>query len=409
MPSTKTPSVLLAFSGGLDTSYCAVYLKSLGYDVHAITIDVGGFSPQDRIEIERKAEQFDVVSYKWLNIETHFYNKCIRYLIAGNILKNNTYPLSVSAERVFQATAIAEYANEVGVDAIAHGSTGAGNDQVRFDMVFRILCPDKKILTPIRDQQLSREAEVSFLEEHGVQGSWSQAQYSINKGLWGTSVGGSETLTSHLSLPESAYPSTANEEKSTDLIVTFEKGEPIAINEERMPPVDCIKALNDIGSAYAIGRDTHVGDTIIGIKGRVGFEAPASLMLIKAHHLLEKHTLSKEQIMIKDTLSLHYGQWLHEGHYLEPAMRDIEAMYEGTQKYVGGDVYLTLHPYWFEVKGVKSEHDLMQVTGAQYGEAQGSWTGQDVRGFSTIESNATMNYYKAHPDAMNTVHSDENK
>ncbi|MEQ8473317.1 MAG: argininosuccinate synthase [Marinoscillum sp.] len=388
--------VVLAFSGGLDTTYCCIYLKELGYQVHTVTVNTGGFDKEELKKLEARSKELGALSHISIDATEEFYKKSIKYLIAGNVLKNNTYPLSVSAERVFQATAIAKQAIKIQADAIAHGSTGAGNDQVRFDMIFNILCPEMGIITPIRDKKLSREEEIKFLIDHGVSGNWEKALYSVNQGLWGTSVGGKETLTSHQYLPESAFPSQLSKEGEKKVNIVFEKGEPVGLNGVRLSPVDCIEELNKIASQFAIGRDIHVGDTIIGIKGRVGFEAAAPLILIKAHHALEKHVLTKNQLLIKDQLSLTYGNLLHEGHYLDPVMRDIEAFYENTQKYVTGDVNVLLTPYRFHILGIESNHDLMQSSFGKYGEMNNSWSGEDVKGFSKIFGNQNMIYHKVH-------------
>ncbi|RED93197.1 argininosuccinate synthase [Marinoscillum furvescens] len=393
---SKQQKVVLAFSGGLDTTYCTIYLKELGYEVHTVSVNTGGFDADELKELEEKSKALGGVSHLNIDATEEFYQKSIKYLIAGNVLKNNTYPLSVSAERVFQATAIANHAIKIGADAIAHGSTGAGNDQVRFDMIFNILCPEKGIITPIRDNKLSREEEIQYLIDHGVSGNWEKALYSVNQGLWGTSVGGKETLTSNEYLAEEAFPSQLKQEQPKEVSVTFEKGEPVAFNGEKMAPVACIEALNAVASAYAIGRDIHVGDTIIGIKGRVGFEAAAPVILIKAHHTLEKHVLTKNQLTIKDQLSITYGNLLHEGHYLDPIMRDIEQFYESTQEYVSGTVKIQLAPYRFYIIGVESAHDLMQSTFGKYGEMNNSWSGEDVKGFSKIFGNQNMIYHKVH-------------
>ena len=391
--------VVLAFSGGLDTSYCAIHLsKELGYEVHAVTVNTGGFSSEERKELEQKALKLGVASYKFLDETETFYQKGVKYLLFGNVLKNNTYPLSVSAERVFQAVSIARFANQIGADAIAHGSTGAGNDQIRFDLVFQTLSPEKKIITPIRDQQLSREEEIEFLKKNGVEGNWEKAEYSINQGLWGTSVGGKETLTSNQYLPEEAFPGQLEKEGSETIRVGFEKGEPVSLNGKKDDPVAVIQELNKIGSAYAIGRDIHVGDTIIGIKGRVGFEAPAALMLIKAHHALEKHVLTKTQLKLKDQLAAWYGDMMHEGQYLDAAMRDIEAFFKSSQANVSGEVSIHLAPYRFYIEGITSSFDLMQSSFGQYGEMNKAWTGEDAKGFVKILANQGKIFNSIHHD-----------
>ena len=385
--------VVLAFSGGLDTSYCAKYLSDeKGFDVYSVIVNTGGFSDDELAEIERKAYHLGVCRHETVNVTQEYYNKCIKYMIFGNILKNNTYPLSVSSERVFQAMATVEYARKIGAKCIAHGSTGAGNDQVRFDMVFQIMMPDVTVITPIRDMKLSREAEIEYLKSKGVADNWEKKAYSINKGLWGTSIGGRETLSSDCWLPEEAYPSQLTKDGEEFLEVTFEKGEPVEVNSEKMTPVEAIRCIEKMASPYAIGRDTHVGDTIIGIKGRVGFEAAAPLILIKAHHLLEKHALTKWQQYWKEQLANWYGMLLHEGQYLEPVMRNIEKFMDDSQKYVNGKVKVRLQPYRFEVLGITSDHDLMNAKFAKYGEENTAFTGDDVIGFTKILSNQMKIY-----------------
>lgn len=384
--------VVLAFSGGLDTTYCAKYLsEDKGLEVHSVIVNTGGFDEEELADIEKKAYELGVASHKAIDETNNFYKNCIKYLIAGNVLKNNTYPLSVSAERVFQAIAIANYANEVDAAFIAHGSTGAGNDQVRFDMTFHILCPDIKIITPIRDNKLSREAEIEYLKAKGVERDWVKSVYSINKGIWGTSVGGVETLTSDQYLPEQAFPTQLSKNDPEELVIEFHKGEPIAVNGQRFEnPAEAVIKIESLAAPFALGRDIHVGDTIIGIKGRVGFEAAGPLVVIKAHHALEKHTLTKHQLTIKDQLAATYGTMVHEGQFLEPMMRDIETFMDSTQQYVNGKVTVQLLPHRFYVVGIESENDLMSSKFGSYGEMNNAWSGEDVKGFSKIFGNQTM-------------------
>ncbi|MEX0608453.1 MAG: argininosuccinate synthase [Balneolaceae bacterium] len=387
----KKKKIVLAFSGGLDTSYCAIYLaREKNYEVITAAVNTGGFNEADELQLAEKAKTLGIKNHICLNVEEEFYQKGIKYLVFGNVLKNHTYPLSVSAERVFQAVAIAEYAKETGADAIAHGSTGAGNDQVRFDLIFKVMAPELEIITPIRDQKLSREEEVEYLKSHGIEQEWAKAKYSINKGLWGTSVGGAETLTSHKTLPEEAWPTEVINKEPLLVELGFEKGEPVTINGESFTPVEFIKKLDAIASPYGIGRDIHVGDTIIGIKGRVGFEAAAPLMIIKSHQLLEKHTLGKWQLYWKDQLADWYGMLMHEGQYLDPVMRNIEAFLEDAQKNVSGKVFVQLDKKRFEVLGIESGFDLMSTESGQYGEINKSWSGEDVKGFTKILSNAML-------------------
>ncbi len=388
--------VVLAYSGGLDTSFCVKYLtEELGHEIHSVLVDTGGFTEEEIKDIETKAYELGVKHHHTARMVGEYYQRCIRYLVYGNILKNNTYPLSVSAERMFQAVAVADYAKEIGAEAVAHGSTGAGNDQVRFDMVFRIVLPNAQIITPIRDLRLSREAEIEFLKSKGVVREWHKAAYSINKGLWGTSVGGRETLTSDGFLPESAFPTQVTKKKGSEVTLQFVKGELKGVNGRRFKnPVDAIRRLSELASPYGIGRDIHVGDTIIGIKGRVGFEAAAPLIIIKAHHLLEKHILTKWQQYWKQNLAEWYGMLLHEGQFLEPLMRNIETFLESTQENVTGEVRVQLAPYHFQLLGIKSDYDMMSPVFGSYGEMNNAWTGDDVRGFSKIMSNQVMIHEK---------------
>lgn len=388
--------VVLAYSGGLDTTYCLLYLSKVKHmEVHAVTVDTGGFSKEEIQEIEKRALELGAASYECIDAVDEYYESCIRYLIFGNILKNNTYPLSVSAERISQAMAIAGYAKKINAESIAHGSTGAGNDQVRFDMIFQILTAETEIITPIRDLQLSREAEIEFLKSHGVEMNFEKARYSINKGIWGTSVGGKETLTSGQYLPEEAFPTQVSKDVPENITLHFERGELKGINEEHFEkPAEAIRRLNAIAAPFGIGRDIHVGDTIIGIKGRVGFEAPAPLLIIKAHHTLEKHVLTKWQLYWKDQLAMWYGNWLHEGQLLDPTMRNIEKFLEDTQEHVSGKVFLTLYPYRFIVNGIESAHDLMSARFGSYGEMNKGWSADDVKGFTKIFGNQTAIYYK---------------
>ena len=388
--------VVLAYSGGLDTTYCAIYLKKMkGLEVHALTVNTGGFSREELESIEKRAKALGVSSFKSVDVTEDYYQSCIRYLIFGNVLKNATYPLSVSAERMVQAIAVARYVAETGASYVAHGSTGAGNDQVRFDMVFTGMLPDVRILTPIRDLKLSREQEIQFLKENDVDMNFEKAKYSINKGLWGTSVGGRETLNSKEWLPEDAWPTQLTEHGSKKISLLFEKGELKAVDDKSFDhPVRAIQWLQSIAQPFAIGRDIHVGDTIIGIKGRVGFEAAAPMIIIKAHHLLEKHTLTKWQLYWKEQLSGWYGNWLHEGQMLDPTMRNIEKFLEDSQQTVSGKVFVTLEPYRFTVTGIESEHDLMNSRFGSYGEMNSGWTGDDVKGFAKIFGNQTAIYHK---------------
>ncbi|MFN6287181.1 MAG: argininosuccinate synthase [Bacteroidota bacterium] len=388
--------VVLGFSGGLDTTYCVKYLtEEKGYEVHSILVNTGGFDEIELARIEAHAKKLGVKSHTTIEATTDYYNRIIRYLIYGNVLKNNTYPLSVSAERLSQALHIAEHAKQLGAEAVAHGSTGAGNDQVRFDMIFQILIPGIEIITPIRDLQLSREQEIEYLKSKGVVMNFEKAVYSINKGLWGTSVGGKQTLHSNGMLPEEAWPTPLTKEGHEEVVLHFKQGELLGVNgKEFKHPVEAIQSLQQIAGGFAIGRDIHVGDTIIGIKGRVGFEAAAPMIILKAHHALEKHVLSKWQLQWKDQLAQFYGNWLHEGQILDPVMRDIEAYLTNSQQQVTGKVFVQLLPYRFQVTGIESPFDLMNSKFGKYGEMNTGFTGQDVRGFTRIFGNQVGIYHR---------------
>lgn len=392
--------VVLAFSGGLDTSFCVKYLTTeRNLEVHSAIVDTGGFTKSELSEIEKRAYALGVKKHYTLDATSKYYNECLKYLVFGNVLKNHTYPLSVSAERVFQACAVVELAKEIGAKYLAHGSTGAGNDQVRFDLAFKILYPEAEVITPIRDLRLSREDEISYLKKHGVSMDFTKAEYSINKGIWGTSVGGKETLTSHLGMPEDAFPTPVSKYQPEQVTLTFTIGELTGVNEFNGEPVKCIQVLNDIASPFGIGRDIHIGDTIIGIKGRVAFEAAAPLIIIKAHQNLEKHVLTKWQAYWKDQLATWYGNMLHEGLFHDPLMRNIEVFLTETQKNVSGKVMVALAPYRFSITGIESPHDLMSSAFGKYGEMNNAWSGEDVKGFSRILGNQVMIYHKVNQPA----------
>jgi argininosuccinate synthase len=388
--------VVLAYSGGLDTTFCALHLtKDLGYEVHAVIVNTGGFSKEELATIEARANTLGVASFTILEVLDTYYQEVIKYLVFGNVLKNATYPLSVSAERILQAKSLAEYARSIGAKAVAHGSTGAGNDQVRFDMIFQTIVPDIEIITPIRDLKLSRQEEIEYLKKHGVSMNFEKAAYSINKGIWGTSVGGKETLTSSEFLPEEAWPTQVTETEPKEIKLTFVQGELKGVNGETFEnPVNAIQQVQALAAPFGIGRDIHVGDTIIGIKGRVGFEAAAPIIIIKGHQLLEKHTLTKWQMFWKNQLSEFYGNHLHEGHYLDPVMRNLEAFLASTQEFVTGDVRVLLQPYRFTLLGITSEHDLMSSKFGSYGEMNKGYTGEDVKGFTRILGNQTAIFHK---------------
>ncbi|WP_290078576.1 argininosuccinate synthase [uncultured Duncaniella sp.] len=391
----KKKKVVLAFSGGLDTSFAAKYLsEDLGYEVHTAIANTGGFSDEELKTIEEKALRLGAASHASLDVTGDYYDKSIRYMIAGNVLRNGTYPISVSSERIFQAIAIVEYAKKIGADAVAHGSTGAGNDQVRFDLTFQILAPEIEIITPTRDMTLTREYEIDYLKKHGIEADFKKMEYSINKGLWGTSIGGKETLHSEQTLPESAYPSQITEKGEEHMTITFEKGEISAVNGKTYADkIDAIREVERLGARYGIGRDMHIGDTIIGIKGRVGFEAAGPILIIAAHKMLEKHTLTKWQQYWKDQIGTWYGMFLHESQYLEPVMRDMEAFLESSQANVTGTVEVTLRPYSYTLVGVDSPFDLMKTDFGEYGEVNKAWSADDVKGFTKILGNQMKIYH----------------
>lgn len=387
--------VLLAFSGGLDTSFAVKYLsEDLGYEVHTAIANTGGFSDEELKIIEEKAMRLGAASHATLDVTNEYYEKSIKYMIAGNVLRNGTYPISVSSERIFQAIAIIEYAKKIGADAVAHGSTGAGNDQVRFDLTFQILAPEIEIITPTRDMTLTREYEIEYLKKHGFVADFKKMEYSINKGLWGTSIGGKETLKSEQTLPDSAYPSQVTEHGEEHIKIGFEKGEIVSVNGVRYEnKVDAIREVERLGSRYGIGRDMHIGDTIIGIKGRVGFEAAGPILIIAAHKMLEKHTLTKWQQYWKDQIGTWYGMFLHESQYLDPVMRDMEAFLESTQANVTGTVEVILRPLSYTLVGVDTPFDLMKTDFGEYGEVNKAWTADDVKGFTKILGNQMKIYH----------------
>ena len=391
----KKEKVVLAFSGGLDTSFCAKYLtEDCGYELYTAIENTGGFDKNELKSIEEKAYKLGAVKHVSLDITQEYYNKSIKYMIFGNVLRNGTYPISVSSERIFQAIAIINYAKEIGADYVAHGSTGAGNDQVRFDLTFQILAPNIRILTPTRDMTLTREYEIDYLKKHGFEADFKKMEYSINKGLWGTSIGGKETLKSNQTLPEEAYPSQMIAKGEEILTIDFESGEIAAVNGKKYTnKVAAIQEIETIAGKYAIGRDMHIGDTIIGIKGRVGFEAAAPIIIINAHKMLEKHTLTKWQQYWKEQIGTWYGMFLHEAQYLEPVMRDMEAFLQSSQQNVTGRVIVNLKPYHYVLVGVESDFDLMKSDFGEYGEVNKAWTADDVKGFTKILGTQMKVYY----------------
>ena len=394
--------VVVAFSGGLDTSYTVMYLaREMGYEVHAVCADTGGFSPAQLKTNEENAYKLGATKYVTLDVTREYYDKSLKYLVWGNVLRNGTYPISVSSERIFQGMAIARYAKSIGAAAIAHGSTGAGNDQVRFDMTFLVMCPEMEIITLTRDRNLSRKEEVDYLNAHGFHADFTKLKYSYNVGIWGTSICGGEILDSTQGLPESAYLKQVSASGNEILSLGFEKGELCSVNGKAYEDkIAAIQAVEETGARYGIGRDMHVGDTIIGIKGRVGFEAAAPMLIIGAHKFLEKFTLSKWQQYWKDQVANWYGMFLHESQYLEPVMRDIEAMLESSQRNVNGTVTLELRPYGFSTVGVDSPDDLVKNKLGEYGEGAKGWTSEEAKGFIKVTSTALRAYYLNHPEEL---------
>lgn len=392
--------VVVAFSGGLDTSYTVMYLaKEMGYEVYAACANTGGFSEEQLKTNEENAYKLGAKDYITLDVTKEYYKKSLRHMIYGNVLRNNCYPVSVSSERIFQALAIARYANEIGADAIAHGSTGAGNDQIRFDMTFLVMAPGVEIITLTRDKTLTRQEEVDYLNQNGFFADFTKLKYSYNVGIWGTSICGGELLDSNQGLPESAFLKHLTKEGTELLKIGFKEGEICSVNGvEYQDKIEAIQKIEEIGAAYAIGRDCHVGDTIIGIKGRVGFEAAAPMLIIGAHRFLEKYTLSKWQQYWKDQVSNWYGMFLHESQYLEPVMPDIEAMLISSQRNVNGEVTLELRPYTFSTVGVDSPDDLVKNKFGEYGEMQKGWTAEDAKGFIKVTSTPLRLYYSNHKD-----------
>ena len=392
--------VVVAYSGGLDTSYSVMYLaKEKGYEVYAACANTGGFSAEQLKQNEKNAYALGAKKYVTLDVTAEYYEKSLKFMIFGNVLRGGTYPVSVSSERIFQGMAIARYAKEIGADAIAHGSTGAGNDQVRFDMTFLVMCPEMEIITLTRDGNISRKEETDYLNANGFPADFAKLKYSYNVGIWGTSICGGEILDSKQGLPESAYLKQISKKGSEILTLGFEKGELCSVNGRKYTDrIEAINAVEEIGAAYGIGRDMHVGDTIIGIKGRVGFEAAAPMLIIGAHKFLEKFTLSKWQQYWKDQVAGWYGMFLHESQYLEPVMRDIEAMLESSQRNVNGTVSLELRPWSFSTVGVDSPDDLLKSKLGEYGESQKGWTAEEAKGFIKLLSTPLRVYYGTHQE-----------
>jgi argininosuccinate synthase len=380
------PCTLLAFSGGLDTSFCVLCLREQGREVHTVTVDTGGFGDAELARIGKLARELGAESHTTINVREELFCNYLRFLIAGNVLRGGLYPLSVSAERVCQARGVVSHARQINAVALAHGSTGAGNDQVRFDVAFRALAPELEVLTPIRDLALSRAEERAFLSARGFTFPEKVARYSINQGMWGTSIGGKETHDSWQHLPDEAYPGEEIDPTlpAQAVTITFDKGVPSQIDGESKSAVAVIDALNAMGRRYGIGRGIHLGDTILGIKGRVGFEAPAAHLLIAAHRELEKLVLTGKQLFWKEHIGNLYGTLLHEGHFFDPLARDLEAFLESSQRVVTGDARVRIFPRSFAVEGVRSANSLMRPEIASYGEGASFWSGSEAAAFAKI-------------------------
>jgi len=394
-------SIILAYSGGLDTSFCIPYLaETTGLPVHAVSVDCNGLPPEAAATLREKALAYGAASFRLVDGTRPMYDRILSWLIRGNVLRDRTYPLCVGAERFIQAEKVAEVARELGAIRVAHGSTGAGNDQVRFDVALRTLLPGVEILTPIRDKALTRAHTTAYLRERGFDVSDKTTNYSINDGLWGTTIGGKETTTSGQALPFEAFPHLGDPSGFTHpaetVSITFKKGLPTALNGTPSEPIALLLALRDIGRRHGIGRGMHLGDTILGIKGRIGFEAPVPTLLYMAHKELEKLTLTKWQRHIKDQLADTYGMLLHEGHFYDPVMRDIEAYLETSQTWVEGEVRLHVGQGQAFPLGADSPNSLMNSSIAKYGEESSGWTGEEARAFSKLIGMATQIAHQVH-------------
>ena len=397
---SSRPRCILAFSGGLDTSLCVVYLREeLGYDVITATVDTGGFDAEELKHIETRSRELGALEHITIDATAELFQDWIRHIIAANYLKGGVYPLCVGVERVVQAQHMIEIARQKNATAICHGSTGAGNDQIRFDVVIQTHAPELKIIAPIRDLGWGRQQEADYLAKFGFEVDASTKRYSINAGLWGTTIGGGETKTSDGIVPPHVYPSSkkygAAPAEHRDITISFEKGVPVALDGERLDAIPLLRKLDDIAAAYGVGRGLHLGDTIIGIKGRIAFEAPAALTIIDAHRELEKIILTKWQAFVKDQVADFYGLFLHEGKYLDPAMRDIEALLDSSQRAVTGDATVRLQEGRHQVIATTSPHSMLDATRAAYGEESGLWNGRDAEGFAKIQSIQSMLAFRA--------------
>ena len=390
MSKDQTP-IILAFSGGLDTSFCVPWLReTYGREVVTATVDTGGIDAAAAKALEERAYALGAVEHVLIDARQDFFDTVIRYLIAGNVLRGNAYPLCVGAERGLQASRLAAIANERGATTVAHGCTAAGNDQVRFEVALRTLSPGLEALAPVRDNSWVRDDQLAYLEEHGLPLPAQGSAYSINRGLWGITIGGQETLTSQNSIPEDAWVLSAKAFSepldASRHTLQFENGVPVALDGETLPPVALIEALEKLAGRYGIGRGIHLGDTVLGTKGRVAFEAPAAITLITAHRELEKLVLSAQQARIKDSVAAIYGDLVHEGKQLDLVCADIEALLESSQRRVSGSVNFTLRPGALFIDGVDSPHSLLAATKGVYGESAGEWTPADAVGYARILS-----------------------
>ena len=379
-------TIALAFSGGLDTSYCVPRLAQEGWAVHTVYVDTGGSTATEREAIRRQAEAVGAIEHHEVDAREQVYDRFVRFLIQGNVLRGEVYPLSVSAERTQQALSVVEVARRIGAEAVAHGSTGAGNDQVRFDVALRVLAPELRIVTPIRDAAVRREEAIAFLEARGLPVPAKAGSYSINRGLWGTTWGGGWTHDTWAGPPPELIEPPADAPAAREIVLGWGQGLPVTLDAVPLEGPALVARLGDLAEAYGIGRNIHVGETALGIKGRIGFEAGAALLLIGAHRELEKLVLTKWQVFWKDQLGRFYGDRLHEGQYFDPALRDIEALITSSQARVSGDTRVRLASGRFQVVGTRSPHSMMDTSVATYGEEHHLWTGEEARAFARVSA-----------------------
>lgn len=398
--SPKNSPIILAFSGGLDTSFAIPWLRErYGREIVTVTVDTGGLDDAARAALEARSKSLGAIGHKLVDARRAFFDETLKFLVMGNVLRGHLYPLCVGAERSLQARCVAETARKMGASAIAHGCTAAGNDQVRFEVALRTIAPEMDVIAPIRDEGFSRQQEVDYLREKGYEASSERAAYSINRGLWGVTIGGKETTDTLSSIPESAWVLTkgAFDAPKAPRVhhIAFHQGVPTALDLRDLDPVDMVEEIDRLAAPYGIGRGIHLGDTILGMKGRVAFEAPAANVLITAHRELEKLVLTARQQRIKDSVAPIYGDMVHEGQFLDPACRDIEALFESTQRRVTGTVRILLRQGAVFVEGVSSPHSLKNASKAVYGEAAGEWTAADARGFSRLAALPSLLHARA--------------